>query len=68
MEIIQTISELQHIPKGGVQTIGNFDGVHIGHQEILAAAKKEAEKIRAAKKLAAQEPPPDERPKRITPS
>jgi len=37
MKIIQEISDLQHIPKGGVQTIGNFDGVHIGHQEIAAS-------------------------------
>jgi len=44
MKIIQEISDLQHIPKGGVQTIGNFDGVHIGHQEILAAAGREAKK------------------------
>ena len=47
MEIVQTISELQHVPKGGVQTIGNFDGVHIGHQEILAAAGRAAEKNNA---------------------
>jgi riboflavin kinase/FMN adenylyltransferase len=26
-----------------VLTVGNFDGVHLGHQEILAAAKKAAE-------------------------
>ena len=44
MEIIQSMSELQYIPEGGVLTIGNFDGVHIGHREILTAAKKEAEK------------------------
>ena len=25
-------------------TIGNFDGVHVGHQEIIAAARKAAEK------------------------
>jgi len=47
MEIIQSISELQHIPEGGILTIGNFDGVHIGHREILDAAKKEAEKNNA---------------------
>ncbi len=44
MEIIQTISDLQKIKKGCVLTIGNFDGVHIGHQDILAAARKAAEK------------------------
>ena len=44
MKIIQTISQFEHIPKGCVLTIGNFDGVHVGHQEILAVARKAAEK------------------------
>jgi riboflavin kinase/FMN adenylyltransferase len=43
MKIIQTISQFQHIPKGGALTIGNFDGVHVGHQEIIAAARQAAE-------------------------
>ena len=43
MKIIETISELEKIKKGSVLTIGNFDGVHLGHQEILAAAKQAAD-------------------------
>jgi riboflavin kinase/FMN adenylyltransferase len=43
MKIIQTISQFQQIPKGCVLTIGNFDGVHVGHQEILAVARQAAE-------------------------
>jgi riboflavin kinase/FMN adenylyltransferase len=42
MKILQTIADLQKIRKGCVLTIGNFDGVHLGHQEILSAAKKAA--------------------------
>jgi riboflavin kinase/FMN adenylyltransferase len=42
MKIIQTISQFQQIPKGCVLTIGNFDGVHVGHQEILAVARQAA--------------------------
>ena len=44
MEIIQTTSEFEDIPKGCVLTIGNFNGVHVGHQEILAVGRQAAEK------------------------
>ncbi|MHC4665321.1 MAG: hypothetical protein ACYS9T_05105 [Planctomycetota bacterium] len=44
METIADISDLQKLPQGCVLTIGNFDGVHIGHQQILAAAGKAAAK------------------------
>ncbi|MHC4482942.1 MAG: bifunctional riboflavin kinase/FMN adenylyltransferase, partial [Planctomycetota bacterium] len=42
MKIIEAISDLEKVAKGCVLTIGNFDGVHLGHQEILRAAKKTA--------------------------
>lgn len=44
MEIIETTRNLEAVRKGCVLTIGNFDGVHIGHQEILTAAKQTAVK------------------------
>jgi riboflavin kinase / FMN adenylyltransferase len=40
MQIIRTESELEKIRAGAVLTIGNFDGVHTGHQAILSAAKR----------------------------
>ena len=44
MRIIETISDLQKVPNGCVLTIGNFDGVHIGHQKILRTARQAADK------------------------
>jgi riboflavin kinase/FMN adenylyltransferase len=44
MEVLKTISDLQNIKSGCVLTIGNFDGVHIGHQQILSEAKQAATK------------------------
>ena len=46
MKVIESKQELEKIKKGCVLTIGNFDGVHLGHQEILAAARQAAEKNR----------------------
>jgi riboflavin kinase/FMN adenylyltransferase len=42
MRIVQSISDCQKISKGCVLTIGNFDGIHLGHQEILSFARQKA--------------------------
>ncbi len=42
MKVIETKSDIKKVKKGCVLTIGNFDGVHIGHREILTAAKQAA--------------------------
>jgi riboflavin kinase/FMN adenylyltransferase len=47
MDIVETTSglaELANIKNSCVLTIGNFDGVHLGHQEILIAAGQIAAK------------------------
>ena len=51
MRILETMGDLEKIKKGCVLTIGNFDGVHLGHQEILAAARRIAQE-RAAELVA----------------
>jgi len=46
VEVIQTnsdLSQLAKLKKGCVLTIGNFDGVHLGHQEIINVARKLAD-------------------------
>lgn len=44
MQIHRDINNLPHF-RNGVITIGTFDGVHIGHQQIIAQLKNEAAKI-----------------------
>lgn len=40
MKIIDSTDSLKSMPKGCALTIGNFDGVHLGHADIIAVAKK----------------------------
>ncbi len=43
---MKTIRDVDHIPKdltGAIVTIGNFDGVHLGHQEIFKKVVRQAE-------------------------
>jgi riboflavin kinase/FMN adenylyltransferase len=42
MQIINDLTSLQSNAKGATIAIGNFDGVHLGHQAIFAVAKKHA--------------------------
>jgi riboflavin kinase / FMN adenylyltransferase len=43
MRILKRLSEFRQVGPGCVLTIGNFDGVHVGHQEILRTARRIAE-------------------------
>lgn len=42
MLVLDDLREIDLLPRGLVLTIGNFDGLHCGHQAILAVAKKAA--------------------------
>lgn len=53
---------LENVPdqvKGCVLTIGNFDGVHLGHQLILSTARKLADTENAPVVAMTFDPPPD---------
>ncbi|MFQ6070824.1 MAG: adenylyltransferase/cytidyltransferase family protein, partial [Candidatus Aminicenantales bacterium] len=43
MEIINGFDKLPSLKKKTAVTIGNFDGVHLGHQRILKFVVNEAE-------------------------
>jgi riboflavin kinase/FMN adenylyltransferase len=72
--IVYGLQELDRQVRGGVMTIGNFDGVHRGHQRILAAARALADEEGGPVVAMTFEPPPDlvlrpqDAPKRLTPT
>ena len=43
---------------GGVIAIGNFDGIHLGHQKVINEAKKKAKKNKLPFGLMTFEPVP----------
>jgi riboflavin kinase / FMN adenylyltransferase len=45
MQIIETLEKIDSNLTGCCLTVGNFDGVHLGHRKIIAAARKTAEKF-----------------------
>jgi riboflavin kinase/FMN adenylyltransferase len=73
MSLFHSVAE---IPSGfgpSVAAIGNFDGVHLGHQEILSAAVAEAQSLGARAVAVTFDPHPDqflrpaEAPRLLTP-
>lgn len=45
MRILEGLTELITPPTGTIMTIGNFDGVHVGHRKIFSMVVEEAERI-----------------------
>ncbi len=45
MRLYKGVAELSSPPKNSVVTIGNFDGVHVGHQQLLRAIRTHADRI-----------------------
>ena len=60
MEIIRGIHNIKPRHRGCIVTIGNFDGVHLGHQAILGQVQARSEEIAAPAMLICFEPQPKE--------
>ena len=58
MRVLKTVSELGQLPDGCVLTIGNFDGVHIGHQQNIKVARDIATLERVSLAVMTFEPHP----------
>ena len=47
VQLFRTLSGLPDNVRGAVLAIGNFDGVHLGHQQVIAQARAQAERLGA---------------------
>jgi riboflavin kinase/FMN adenylyltransferase len=58
MKILERSAEFGQVQAGCILTIGNFDGVHVGHQEILRTARRIAAQRRVEMVVMTFEPHP----------
>ncbi len=58
--VIRGLSNMASAPRGAVITIGNFDGVHIGHQALLKKTVEKAKELKTTSLVMIFEPQPFE--------
>jgi riboflavin kinase/FMN adenylyltransferase len=60
MELVRGIHNLNAQHKGCVLSIGNFDGIHLGHQAVLTRLLEEAKRLNVPATVMTFEPQPEE--------
>jgi riboflavin kinase/FMN adenylyltransferase len=72
MELVRGLHNISQRHRGCVLTVGNYDGVHLGHQQMIGALKARAAEFRSAATVLVFEPSskefidPDGAPPRLT--
>lgn len=60
MELLRGIHNINADHRGCVLSIGNFDGIHLGHKEVLSRLMVEAERLQVPATVMTFEPQPEE--------
>ncbi|WP_371377852.1 bifunctional riboflavin kinase/FAD synthetase [Thalassotalea aquiviva] len=60
MELVRGIHNIRDVHRGCVLTIGNFDGVHLGHQRVISALVEKATRLNLIPAVMVFEPQPQE--------
>ncbi|MFT6490980.1 MAG: riboflavin kinase/FMN adenylyltransferase [Parvibaculaceae bacterium] len=58
MNILRHFEDVPAAQRGGVYALGNFDGVHLGHQQVIKSAQAMAADMHAPMGLMVFEPHP----------
>jgi riboflavin kinase / FMN adenylyltransferase len=72
MELVRGLNSFSKALRGCVLTVGNYDGVHLGHQQMIRALKRRAAELGAPSTVLVFEPSskefidPDAAPARLT--
>jgi riboflavin kinase / FMN adenylyltransferase len=56
MELVRGLQNISNAARGCVLTVGNYDGVHLGHQEMIRAVKRRAGELKAPAAVLVFEP------------
>ena len=56
MELVRGLQNISNAARGCVLTVGNYDGVHLGHQEMIRAVKRRAGELKVPAAVLVFEP------------